>query len=101
MFEVGDRVECIVDYPDDNEYIRIGCLGTVCEELEDDLDGLDDPSIGVCWDEYVGGHNCNGNCEHGYGWRVFASQLVLHQECDDKPFHFDEKEFKELLGIKS
>ena len=96
VFEVGDRVECIVDCPDDNEDIYAGYLGTVCEEPED---SGDDQWIGVCWDEDVGGHDCSGNCEDGHGWRVYASQLVLHQECDDKPFPFDEKEFKELLGM--
>ena len=97
VFEMGDRVECIVDHPDDNEYLVIGSIGTVCEESEDDVD---DPFISVCWDEDIGGHDCDGSCEDGYGWRVFASQLALYQECDDKPFPFDEKEFKELLGIK-
>lgn len=34
VFEVGDRVECLVDHPDNNVDIVIGSLGTVCEIRE-------------------------------------------------------------------
>lgn len=92
MFEVGDRVECIVDNPAENEHIFVGSLGTVC------ITGS--RSVGVCWDEYVEGHTCHRTCEDDHGWFVDPSEIVLHQCRDDEPFCFDDRKFKELLGVK-
>lgn len=92
-FCVGDRVECLVDYPDDNDNIVIGSLGIVCEEYDEAT-----RTIGVCWDdELEHGHDCEGNCDYGHGWRVYINQIALHQELNDDPFEFDEQSFKELL----
>lgn len=50
VFEVCDRVECLVDHPDNNVDIVIGSLGTVCEIRE----GMG-MEIGVCWDSKIEG----------------------------------------------
>lgn len=93
VFEVCDRVECLVDHPDNNVDIVIGSLGTVCEIRE----GMD-MSIGVCWDtEIEGGHDCGGNCDMGYGWRVYPDQIGLYQDPNDDPFEFDEQSLQNLL----
>lgn len=93
MFNVGDRVECIVDHPDDNKLLLAGYFGTVCV-----LDS-GPHCVGVCWDEEIGGHSCWGACEYGHGWWMRPSEIELYQECDDEPFSFDEQEFKALLGM--
>ena len=93
MFEVGDRVECLVDHPDNNIDIVVGSLGTVCETREEM-----ELSIGVCWDNKIeDGHDCGGNCATGYGWRVHPSQIGLYQESNDDPFEFDEHSLQNLL----
>lgn len=80
-FEVGDRVECALDYPDDNGDITVGCTGTVCCFCDD--------GIGVCWDEKVsGGHDCSGNCEYGHGWYVNPKYICIVETED---FEVDEE----------
>lgn len=93
MFAIGDRVECIVNHPDNNDYIVVGSIGTVCEICDDD-----DDAIGVCWDDMGdSGHDCGGNCKSGHGWRVYPNQIILYQECDDTPYEFDEQLFNNLI----
>ena len=53
--------------------VRPGDTGTVLEQL-------DDASIAVRWDRYVGGHSCKlvsstGMCEDGYGTYVYPRKL--------------------------
>lgn len=72
-FKLHDRVEAIVDYPFESDYIVSGDLGTVC-----DFD--DDGYIGVAWDKPLPeGHDCCRNCEYGYGWYVHESDVELHE----------------------
>lgn len=52
MFEIGDRVCSIVNYPDDNQNIVIGSVGTVVN--------IDYNIICVEWDDDVEGHTCDG-----------------------------------------
>lgn len=47
---VGDRVECIRDSPDDNDSISVGMQGVICIIVDDTS-----PHIGVRWDEEVTG----------------------------------------------
>lgn len=82
-FEIGDRVECILDYPDDNGDITVGCTGTICCFSDDDN------SVGVCWDEKVsGGHDCCDNCEYGHGWYVNPKYICIVETED---FEVDEE----------
>ena len=41
-YQIGDRVEAIVNNPDESDYIMVGDTGTVC-----DIDG---DHVGVDWD---------------------------------------------------
>lgn len=92
-FNVGDRVVCLVDYPDDNEDVYAGCTGTVCRVNPDEDSG----DIGVCWDDKIqGGHNCCGSCEYGHGWFVRPRMIKPDTESDE-PFEFDENEFNKLV----
>lgn len=71
-FRVGDRVEAIIDAPDENYSIHAGDLGTVCKA------GW---IIGVRWDRPVdNGHDCGGTCEYGYGWNMLTDQIALYEE---------------------
>lgn len=91
MFKVGDRVRCVVDYPDNNDNIVCGSTGTIVH-FEDNLAFVE-------WDDYVDGHDCDGhgNVEWGHGWNVYFSEIEL--EVDDTQYEFDEEKFKELIGF--
>lgn len=54
---VGDRVECIRDSPDDNDSISVGMQGVVCIIVDTF------PHIGVRWDEEVAGGHDDDNDE--------------------------------------
>lgn len=88
MFRKGDRVRCIVDYPDNNRNIRIGDAGTVCDNLS--------YLVRVRWDHQVDGHDCAGHCEDGYGWNVFENELE-YLEYDDSEEEIDEQKFLTML----
>jgi len=86
QFKLYDRVEAIVNYPFESDYIVAGDLGTVC-----DFD--DDGYIGVAWDKPLPeGHDCSGNCEHGYGWYVHELDVKLYEGCEEEPV--DMREFQ-------
>lgn len=96
-FEIDDRVECILDRPDNNDDIVVGCTGTVCHF--DMYDGC----IGVCWDhEISGGHDCCTRCENGHGWYV-KPKYIRVIEIED--FEVDEEMldsfFSELVVQKA
>ena len=78
-FHVGDRVRLIQDYPDGNGHLIIGATGTIMH-----IDSRS--SIGVCWDEDIGGHDLNGFCERPYGWWVTGENIeVVYEDGPDVP----------------
>lgn len=85
-FNIGDRVESIRDL---NQNITRGMTGTVCRAGRR-------YSVGVCWDEYVVGHDCDGCCEMGHGWYVKCEDIELIQEND---FDLDTASIDKLLEI--
>lgn len=86
MFGIGDRVRCIVDFPDDNSYITVGSMGTVC-----DVDNFSD-SICVDWDDDVNGHSCQSMAKQSHGWNVSPKDLEL-VDGDNEPFECDDDAF--------
>lgn len=90
-FNVGDRVECIRDSPDDNDSISVGMQGVICT-IADNAPLY----IGVRWDEEVtGGHDCQGSCADGYGWFVTASDIKRIDDNDE--LEVDATELDKLL----
>lgn len=90
-FKIGDTVEVIVDQPDGNGFIHNGMTGVV-QDIQEDSDRL----FGVCFDEYVGGHNlgCGGNtCESGYGWYLTKNEI---KKCINT-YEFSEEEFRGMI----
>lgn len=76
QFQIGDRVRCVNECPDDNDGIHIGDTGTVC-----DIDEVGRLSVGVSWDHEISlGHTCKGGCAHGHGWYVNESDIELISE---------------------
>lgn len=70
-FEVGDRVEAIVDHIADNETLLKGDAGTIVRVWEGGGN-----TVSVCWDFPIkSGHDCGGYCERGYGWNVHTGDL--------------------------
>jgi hypothetical protein len=69
MFQVGDRVVAVVDWPEGNEEIVIGSEGVVCF--------LDGRRIGVRWDNITNGHDCHKTCDRPHGWNVFGTDIEL------------------------
>ena len=101
MFNIGDRVRCIVDHPDNNNNIVRGSTGTVvnCEDVNIfcSASAIVYGIVFVEWDEYVNGHSCDGSAKYGYGWNVEQHQIEL--EDDGIRYEFDEEKFKELIGF--
>lgn len=95
-FYVGDRVVAVRDCPSGNECIKAGDKGTVCDITK----GL--PPIGVEWDKKMRaprGHDCDGNCEYGFGWYVEECEIDLDELPDDGPLaHADWSAIDSLLN---
>ena len=92
MFQIGDRVVSIHDFPDNNSEIRVGSTGVVCHISEYN------PPIGVRWDSVVCGHDCSGNCEYGFGWYMYPHHIELaDQDCGSFDCA-DEQALDDLLG---
>lgn len=72
-FKVGDRVKVKKDIVTLNRR-TVGKCGTVKELLTDNY-------CSVEFDEFVGGHDCNGFAKEGHGWNCAedALDLVKHQ----------------------
>ena len=88
MFQIGDRVACLVDHPDGNQHIVVGSTGTICS-----FNGR----VGVCWDDDVGGHRCDSDiCIYGHGWWINDSYIELIEE-DDSDIEIDENKFIKLI----
>ena len=92
MFDIEDRVRSVVDNPDRNKHIHIGSTGTVVN-----IDEAGIGIIGVCWDDFVGGHTCHGNAEDGYGWNVHEYEIELEDLNADPKFDIDESVFMDLF----
>ena len=61
-----------LQHPDDNDELFVGVGGTVCGE-----DQGGSYWVPVCWDIMTErGHDCNGECEFGYGWNVSREDIV-------------------------
>ena len=75
-FQVGDRVV----YTSDSLYgnIKGGDTGVVCVVEGSDFNP-DWMLVGVRWDRYVEGHDCDGNCDYGFGWNVTNDEIELEQ----------------------
>ena len=72
---VGDRVMAIVDHPGYNDYIKVGCLGTV-RVIKRSNDRSAVRHYGVGWDEYCDGGSLGGVIDCGFGWYVRPSEIT-------------------------
>lgn len=77
-FCIGDHVVCTYPSRTYNSNIMRTDIGTICEIL------YGGSNYGVDWGHDINGHDCNGNCPHGYGWRVSGRYLKLAEP--DKSF---------------
>lgn len=93
-FNIGDRVECVQNGASGNDNILCHMTGTVCF-----VDRYEFPPIGVRWDEYVCGHNCQNHCEYGHGWFVYPNEIRLFDESDEEISPFSDGDFEKLLGL--
>lgn len=73
-FQIGDRVGVLPEYgtvgnadvsPDD-------LFGTICTRH------LNRYNFGVEFDVIIGGHDCGGACQNGYGWFI-GPQYLFHE----------------------
>lgn len=67
-FHVGQRVKATASYC--NNCRIINKVGTIVY-VSDDED-----RCGICFDEYISGHSCDGRCNHGHGWFIPCTLLV-------------------------
>lgn len=96
-FRVGDKVIGI------GQYNGIEIDGTKGEVIE-----IEGGKIGVRWKKDIGGHNCGGKCEKGYGWYVNKENLGLLNPVPIKKSKYggielseEQKEIKKLLSRES
>ena len=69
LLNIGDRVEAVCDHIALSKSLLAGDQGVVCEITSD-------RTVGVRWDaEVVRGHDCDGHCDKGHGWRVNKKDL--------------------------
>lgn len=79
-FKVGDRV-CIknnvpVGYSDicNDSFSGIGVVVQAA--------GCSVITVGICFDDYIFGHDCMGRCTKGHGWYVRRCDLrIVNEEC--------------------
>ena len=88
-FHIGDRVVLLVNDPENNDNLKAGDIGTVCDDSNPNRPG-------VCWGRSVSGHDCSGNCEYGQGW--YVSTRVIEPAPDVDPnWVFDDEAFDHML----
>ncbi len=76
-YHVGDRVQLLVDHPENQSALRAGDTGIVVYVSGSTR------RVGVRWDverdtDYL--HTCNGRCEGGYGWYVDSCMIAPEEE---------------------
>lgn len=81
-FDVGDRVESVVEHPDGNQRIHIGSTGLVVRTTNAG-------QVGVSWDDYVCGHDCFGKAQDRHGWNVLARDIRRVEIEEDEPTEID------------
>lgn len=86
VFQVGDRVKCVNNYGWFNSKI-VGECGTIVKVLSPEV-------FGVMFDNYINGHNLDGEggCQDGYGYWMYARnlELVWRDECEINEYSDDE-----------
>ena len=88
MFKIGDRVKLVLTLTNPNRiYGRIneGSVGTVCRIATTGR-------IGISFNNYNGGHDCNGSCPNGTGLYLLPEDLQEIEKTEDDYF-------KELLEV--
>ena len=102
-FNIGDKV-IVMGHRDDmtrqcinsNKDI-FNLIGTICNvHYSDWADGT--TSYGIKFEENIGGHNCCGKCEYGYGQNINEEYLKLYNEkkSEDKTMQKEKYEKKPL-----
>lgn len=86
-FNIGDTVVCMVDHPDNNDFIMAGDTGTVLF--------CDHGIVGVDWGRNVDGHDCDRRCPYGNGWNVKESKVELWTP--DAPFDIQPSDIESLF----
>lgn len=66
--KVGNRVRCIY-VMDTEKSCMLNKVGTI-KEID-----TDDNTVGMVFDDNVGGHTLEGKCKDGYGWWMLPKQL--------------------------
>lgn len=94
MYYVGDVVQlaCIPERnADRHPGLSVGMTGVIV--------GVNGARVGVCFDEYFGGHSCYGACDDGRGWYLFTDCLVksVEEDTDTEEYFFSEQDIKSLL----
>lgn len=76
-YHVGDRVQLLVDHPENQSALRAGDTGIVVYVSGSTR------CIGVCWEverDKDNLHACNDYCEDGYGWFVDSCMIAPEEE---------------------
>lgn len=72
-YKIGDKVRIIRDR---NNIVRQEMIGKVAEILY--ITGME--QYAIKFEQNVNGHYLDGNCEQGYGWYLYFTQLEAISE---------------------
>lgn len=94
-YYVGQRIEVVVNHPDDNEELIIGDRGTIKRVMSNLT-----YAVSVEFDRPIsGGWDCNGYCKHGYGWNLEEGQfIIIVEEEDDSEIELDDMCFENFIN---
>lgn len=73
-FQIGDRVGVLPEYGlvGGKNVDPEGLFGTICTRQPNGLD------FGIEFDVIIGGHECGGACQKGYGWFI-GPEFLFHE----------------------
>lgn len=92
-FRVGDRVEFVYEHALNNGQLRPGSTGTIVA-----FRSSSPLTVGVEWDEEMGGHSLMKRCRAGHGWWMSEADIAPHSE---EPFEpAGESELMQFLFSK-
>lgn len=101
-FKIGDKVVVTAHNGNISNPIvyskdLFNLVGTICD-VHRSYWSDESTSYGVKFEEYIDGHNCDGNCEYGYGQNVNENYLKLYdgKKSEDKTMQKEKHEKKSL-----
>jgi len=88
--KIGDKVKLISDV---ESILKKGMTGIIVSFIPE--------LIGIAWDGFTEGHDCNGDCQDGVGYYVYPNKLVLIKQIKISKKELERKKKKIIKEIKA